>query len=117
MKNGLLYLLAGGLIGYFGYRYYLQYKKDQKKIGKKNNDNIDVEKTEVPIEDIVVVNTPIIKKPIFNPKMVKDYDINKQPAQPHLVIYQGVSAPKPELKTSDFVVNKNVPEINYSWLM
>jgi hypothetical protein len=117
MKNGLLYLLVGGVAGYLGYSYYLKQKnKDIKKSSKKIDENI--KKEEIPTTDgiMVVDNTPI-KKPIFNPAIVRDYDIDKQPAQPHLVIYKGVSAPKPQLKMADFVVDKKEPEINYSWLM
>jgi hypothetical protein len=120
MKNGLLYLLVGGVIGYLGYSYYL---KQQKQKGKqpskssKKDEEMLKEEVSLPEDMILVQPTPVVKKPIFDPRIARDYNINKQPAQPHLVIYKGVSAPKEELKISDFVVNKKEPEINYSWLM
>jgi hypothetical protein len=117
MKNGLLYLLVGGVIGYLGYSYYLKQKQKGKESVKGRKKDEEMLKEEVPLPEMIVVDNTPVKKPIFDPRIARDYDISKQPAQPHLVIYQGVSAPKPDLKITDFVVNKKEPEINYSWLM
>lgn len=118
MKNGLLYLLVGGVVGYLGYSYYLKMKKKDNVVSKKQDKDKEIKKEELPIEEIIVMdNAPVVKKHIFSPDMVRDYDIDNKPAQPHVVIYKGVSAPKPNLKVSDFVVNKKETEVNYSWLM
>ena len=118
MKNGLLYLLVGGVIGYLGYSYYLKQQKEKgKQPSKSSKKDEEMLKEELRLPEMIVVDNTPVKKPIFDPRIARDYNINKQPAQPHLVIYKGVSAPKEELKISDFVVNKKEPEINYSWLM
>jgi len=113
MKNGLIYLLVGGVVGYLGYSFYLKNKKKSDK--SKNVGAISKNAGEVLIIKDLPENTE--NKPIFNPKMVKDYQVAGSPAQPHLVIYTSVAPPKPQLKTSDFVVDKVQPEVNYAWLL
>ena len=111
-KKGLLYILLGGLSGYMFYIYMQQQKSKRdeirKQLEKEKRDSMP--KLVVKPEPITSTDLPKepaqpAQQPIFNPRMVRDYNISSQPAQPHLVIQKGrINPPKRVIGVNDLRV-------------
>lgn len=108
MKNGLLYLILGGLGGYIVYTYLKEKEPKMKKnkiaemIG--NMPSMVIESTTETIDT---------RPPIFNPKIERHYNINTEPVKPHLTIYKSEQQQKEEILLSDMILDKQHIDVKY----
>jgi hypothetical protein len=123
MNKGILYILLGGVSGFMAYTYLQMKKREAEKLSVKD-DKKNANKAEgVKSFSGDLVNPHSMEelmmnfdhtsehKPIFDPIIDRQFDINREPAKPKMTIYDGKLPRKKVTDLQDFEVRKESKNI------